>query len=68
MSKYSGISFRKGCLSLMGSLNVPAYRIADHADHSDIASSRAYMVNTMLDRAANSDLLGGSFLALTLGN
>merc|ERR1712224_442269 len=42
VSKFSGVSFRKGCLSTLGSLNVPAYRLADHADHADVASSRIY--------------------------
>ena len=62
LTKFSAISFRKGCLSTLGALNVPAYRLADHADHSDVASSRIYTVDTVADRAANSDLIASSFL------
>ena len=62
MRRFSGISFRKGCLSLLGSLNVPAYRLADHADHGTVDSSRAYTVDTVNDRAANSDLIGSAFV------
>ena len=62
LRRFSGISFRKGCLSLLGSLNVPAYRLADHADHSGVDSSRAYTVDTVSDRAANSDLIASAFL------
>ena len=63
LRRFSGISFRKGCLSLLGSLNVPAYRLADHADHGTVDSSRAYTVDTVNDRAANSDLLASAVLA-----
>ena len=62
LSKFSAISFRKGCLSTLGALNVPAHRLADHADHSDVASSRIYTVDTVSDRAANCDLIASSFL------
>lgn len=62
LSKFSAVSFRKGCLSTLGALNVPAHRLADHADHSDVASSRIYTVDTVSDRAANSDLIASSFL------
>lgn len=62
LSKFSAISFRKGCLSTLGALNVPAYRLADHADHSDVASSRIYTVDTVADRATNSNLIASSFL------
>ena len=61
LSRFSGISFRKGCLSTLGALNVPAHRLADHADHSDVASSRIYTVDTMADRATNSDLIASAF-------
>ena len=61
LRRFSGISFWKGCLSLLGSLNVPAYRLADHADHGTVDSSRAYTVDTVNDRAANSDLIGSAF-------
>ena len=61
ISRFSGISFRKGCLSTLGALNVPAHRLADHADHSDVASSRIYTVDTMADRATNSDLIASAF-------
>ena len=63
LSKFSGISFRKGCLSALGALNVPAHRLADHADHSTVDSSRIYTVDTLNDRAANSDLLASAVLA-----
>ena len=63
LSKFSGISFRKGCLSTLGALNVPAHRLADHADHSSVESSRIYTVDTINDRAANSDLIASSVLA-----
>ena len=63
LSKFSGISFRKGCLSVLGALNVPAHRLADHADHSSVESSRVYTVDTMIDRAANSDLIASRVLA-----
>ncbi len=63
ISKFSGISFRKGCLSTLGALNVPAHRLADHADHSSVESSRVYTVDTMVDRAANSDLIASRVLA-----
>ena len=56
------LSFRKGCLSTLGAMNVPSHRLADHADHSDVASSRIYTVDTVLDRARNSDLIGSCFL------
>ena len=62
LAQISAISFRKGCLSTLGALNVPAHRLADHADHSDVASSRIYTVDTVYDRAANSDLIASSFL------
>ena len=62
VTKFSAISFRKGCLSTLGALNVPAHRLADHADHSDVASSRLYTVDTVADRAANSTLIASSFL------
>jgi len=62
ITKFSAISFRKGCLSTLGALGVPAHRLADHADHADVASSRAYTVDTIFDRAANSDLIASSFL------
>ena len=63
LSKFSGISFRKGCLSTLGALNVPAHRLADHADHSTVDSSRIYTVDTLNDRATNSDLLASAVLA-----
>jgi len=62
LKKYSGVSFRKGCLSTLGALNVPAHRLADQADHANVASSRGYCVDTMRDRAANSDLIATAFL------
>jgi hypothetical protein len=62
IAQFSAISFRKGCLSTLGAMNVPSHRLADHADHSDVASSRIYTVNTVLDRAGNSDLIGSCFL------
>ena len=43
-------------------MNVPAHRLADHADHSDVASSRIFAVDTVYDRAGNSDLIASSFL------
>jgi len=61
LSKFSGVSFRKGCLSTLGALNVPAHRLADHADHADVASSRIYTVDTINERAANSDLIASTF-------
>lgn len=61
LSKYSGVSFRKGCLSTLGALNVPAHRLADHADHADVASSRIYTVDTVGERAANSVLIASAF-------
>ena len=62
IAQFSAISFRKGCLSTLGAMNVPSHRLADHADHSDVASSRIYTVDTVLDRARNSDLIGSCFL------
>ena len=62
LAQFSAISFRKGCLSTLGAMNVPAHRLADHADHSDVASSRIYTVDTVYDRAGNSDLIASSFL------
>lgn len=62
LRRYSGVSFRKGCLSTLGALNVPAHRLADHADHADVASSRGYCVDSMRDRAANSGLIASAFL------
>ena len=61
LSKYSGVSFRKGCLSTLGALNVPAHRLADHADHATVESSRIYTVDTVGERAANSVLIGSVF-------
>ncbi len=61
LSKYSGVSFRKGCLSTLGALNVPAHRLADHADHATVDSSRIYTVDTVGERAANSVLIGSVF-------
>ena len=52
---------RKGCLSTLGALNVPAHRLADHADHADVASSRIYTVDTVGERAANSVLIASAF-------
>ena len=61
LSRFSGISFRKGCLSTLGALNVPGHRLADHADHADVASSRIYTVDTVSQRAGNSDLIASAF-------
>jgi len=63
ISMYSGISFRKGCLSTLGALNVPAHRLADHADHADVASSRIYTVDTLDERATNTTLIASKFQA-----
>eukprot|EP01045_Picozoa_sp_COSAG04_P044322 COSAG04_NODE_14977_length_548_cov_0.614699_1_plen_86_part_00 len=46
----------------LGALNVPAHCLADHADHSGVASSRLYTVDTVVDHAANSTLIASSFL------
>ena len=61
LARFSGISFRKGCLSTLGALNVPAHRLADHADHATVESSRIYTVDTVGERAANSVLIGSVF-------
>ena len=62
LSKFSGISFRKGCLSALGALGLPSHRLADHADHSSVDISRRYTLDTLRDRAANSSLLAGVFV------
>ena len=61
VARFSGISFRKGCLSALGALNVPAHRLADHGDHSSVESSRIYTVDTVSQRASNSDLIASTF-------
>jgi hypothetical protein len=63
LSKFSGISFRKGCLSTLGALGVPSHRLADHADHGSVESSRGYTVDTLSDRAGNSCLIATAFAA-----
>lgn len=65
LSKFSGVSFRKGCLSTLGALGVPAHRLADHADHASVESSRSYTVDTIEDRAANSDYIASAFVSAT---
>lgn len=61
LTKFSGVSFRKGCLSTLGALGVPSHRLADHADHASVESSRIYTVDTLVDRAANSSLIASAF-------
>ena len=61
LASFSGISFRKGCLSTLGALGVPSHRLADHADHGSVESSRIYTVDTLSDRAANSTLIASAF-------
>ena len=60
---YSGISFRKGFLTILGAAGLPGYRLAAAADHASIQSSTPYMLDQLRDRAANSDIIGASFVA-----
>ena len=61
LSKYAGVSFRKGFLSTLGPL-VPSHRLADAADHSSVESSRIYTVDTLQMRASNSTLVASAFV------
>ena len=61
LSRFSGVVFRKGCLGTLGALNVPGHRLADHADHADVASSRLHPVDTVSQRPGNSDLIASAF-------
>ena len=63
LSKYAGVSFRKGFLSTLGPL-VPSHRLADAADHSSVESSRIYTVDTLQMRASNSTLVASNFAAV----
>ena len=58
---YSGISFRKGFLTILGAAGLPGYRLAAAADHTSIQSSTPYMLDQLRDRAANSDVIGAAF-------
>eukprot|EP01048_Picozoa_sp_COSAG05_P020296 COSAG05_NODE_3413_length_2080_cov_11.682988_1_plen_381_part_00 len=58
---YSGISFRKGFLTVLGAAGLPGYRLAAAADHANIQSSTPYMLDHLRDRAANSDVIGAAF-------
>lgn len=62
-SKYSGISFRKGALSTLGAANVPSHKIADFADHADVQTSRIYMMDTMVSRAATGQVIGDALIS-----
>ena len=61
LRRFSGVSFRKGCLSTLGALGLPSHRLADHADHSSVESSRVYTLDTLTDRAANSNMIASQF-------
>jgi len=61
LRRFSGVSFRKGCLSTLGALGLPSHRLADHADHSSVESSRIYTLDTLTDRAANSNMIASQF-------
>ena len=63
LRRFSGVSFRKGCLSTLGALGLPSHRLADHADHSSVESSRIYTLDTLADRAANSTMIASQFLS-----
>jgi len=63
LRRFSGVSFRKGCLSTLGALGLPSHRLADHADHSSVESSRVYTLDTLTDRAANSTMIASVFLS-----
>jgi len=58
---YSGVSFRKGFLTILGAAHLPGYRLAAAADHASIQSSTPYMVDMLQDRAANSNIIGAAF-------
>jgi len=61
INDYSGISFRKGFLTVLGAAGLPGYRLAAAADHANIQSSTPYMLDQLHDRAANSDVIGAAF-------
>jgi hypothetical protein len=53
LSNFSSISFRKGGLSALGRSGVGVNRLAEHADHASIESTRAYTGDTIEERARN---------------
>lgn len=61
INDYSGISFRKGFLTVLGAAGLPGYRLAAAADHASIQSSTPYMLDQLRDRASNSDVIGAAF-------
>ena len=61
LSNYSGISWRKGGLSLLSSTDIQPNRLADHADHGSVDTSRIYAKDTIAERANNTTRMAEMF-------
>ena len=53
VKKVAGVSFRKGGLSELGRTGIGINRLAEHADHASLESTRAYTSDTVEERSTN---------------
>jgi hypothetical protein len=61
LKKYSGISWRKGGLSLLSSTGMEPNRLADHGDHASVETTRIYARDTIEERAVNTSRMAARF-------